>query len=92
MKIAYTRAMLNAALDGRLEQGSFAQDPNFGVLVPESCPEIPDDVLNPKSTWTDGAGYDVQAHDLRRRFETNFTQYEPHVTDNVMACAIRAAA
>ncbi len=92
MRIAYTRTMLNAALDGRLLEGSFRQDPNFGVLVPEACPGIPDEVLNPKSTWTDGAGYDAQALDLRKRFEVNFKQFETHVDDNVNAAAIRAAA
>jgi len=92
MKIAYTRAMLNAALDGTLEKGSFVQDPNFGVLVPESCPGVPDEVLNPKNTWADGAAYDAQAHNLRRLFEENFTQFETEVTDDVKACAIRAAA
>ena len=63
-----------------------------GVLVPEACPGIPDEVLNPKSTWTDGAGYDAQALDLRKRFEVNFKQFETHVDDNVNAAAIRAAA
>ena len=92
MQIAYTRTMLNAALDGRLEQGSFRQDPNFGVLVPEACPGIPDEVLNPKSTWADGAGYDAQAQDLRKRFENNFAQFEEHVDTDVKAAAIRAAA
>ena len=92
MKIAYTRAMLNAALDGTLEKGSFVQDPNFGVLVPESCPGVPDEVLNPKNTWADGAAYDAQAHNLCRLFEENFTQFEAEVTDDVKACAIRAAA
>ncbi len=92
MRIAYTRTMLNAALDGRLEQGSFRQDSNFGVLVPEACPGIPDEVLNPKSTWSDGAGYDAQAADLRKRFEVNFTQFEDHVDTEVKAAAIRAAA
>ena len=92
MKIAYTRAMLNAALDGTLEKGLFVQDPNFGVLVPESCPGVPDEVLNPKNTWADGAAYDAQAHNLRCLFEENFTQFETEVTDDVKACAIRAAA
>lgn len=92
MKIAYTRAMLNAAIDGRLAKTSFVQDPNFGVLVPQNCPGVPDEVLNPKNTWTDGAGYDAQAKDLRQRFEKNFTQFEAHVDADIKAAAIRAAA
>lgn len=92
MKIAHTRAMLNAALDGRLETAAFAQDPNFGVLVPSSCPDVPDEVLNPKNTWSDGGAYDAQARDLTHRFEKNFVQFEEHVNDSVKAAAIRAAA
>ena len=92
MRIAHTRAMLNAALDGRLETGSFNQDPNFGVLVPQGCPNVPSEVLNPKNTWTDGGAYDATARDLRQRFERNFEQFEEHVNSDVKAAAIRAAA
>ena len=92
MKIAHTRAMLNAALSGDLEGLEFKADPNFGVLVPQSCPEVPTDVLNPRNTWTDGLAYDAQAHDLTRRFEMNFQQFENHVDDQVKAAAIRVAA
>lgn len=92
MKIAHTRAMLNAALDGSLEAVEFVQDPNFGVMVPTSCPGVPDEVLNPKNTWADGAAYDAQARELTRLFAENFVQFEEHVNDGVKAAAIRAAA
>ena len=92
MKIAYTRAMLNAALKGDLDGVEFQPDPNFGVLVPQSCPGVPSEVLNPRNTWADTAAYDVQAKDLTQRFETNFQQFEEHVDDTVKAAAIRAAA
>ncbi|MBT3556552.1 MAG: phosphoenolpyruvate carboxykinase [Rhodospirillales bacterium] len=92
MKIAYTRAMVNAALDGRLESAGFDADPNFGVMVPTSCPDVPGDVLNPRNTWSDGSAYDSQARDLTQRFEKNFVQFESHVTDGVKAAAIHAAA
>ena len=92
MKIAYTRAMLHAALDGRLESAGFTPDPNFGVLVPNACPNVPTEVLNPKNTWSDARKYDAQARDLTQRFEGNFQQFESHVTDSVKAAAIRAAA
>ena len=92
MKIVYTRAMLNAALSGDLDGVELKSDPNFGVLVPQSCPEVPADVLNPRNTWADGSAYDVQAHDLTQRFEDNFQKFENHVDDQVKAAAIRAAA
>jgi len=92
MRIAHTRAMVNAALDGRLDGVEFAPDPNFGVLVPSACPDVPADVLAPRNTWSDGAAYDEQALDLTRRFEQNFKQFETHVADGVKAAAIHAAA
>ncbi len=92
MEIKHTRALVNAALDGRLAEASFTADPNFGVLVPDACPGVPTEVLNPRNTWSDGAAYDTQARDLTRRFENNFQQFESQVDDKVKAAAIRAAA
>ena len=92
MKIAHTRAMLRAALEGKLAAVASAPDPNFGMLVPSSCPDIPDEVLHPRNTWSDKSGYDQTARNLARRFEKNFEQFEPAVDDGVKAAAIRAAA
>ena len=71
--------MLNAALSGSLEGVELKADPNFGVLVPQTCPDVPGDVLNPRNTWADGSAYDARANDLTRQFETNFKQFENHV-------------
>ena len=92
MEIKHTRAMVNAALDGRLAKESFTADENFGVLVPDACPDVPDEVLNPRNTWKDKDAYDTQAKDLRRLFEENFQQFESAVDDKVKAAAIKAAA
>ena len=92
MKIAYTRAMVRAALDGRLAEAATESDPHFGLHVPQSCPDVPNEVLNPKNTWADKQAYDEMARELTKRFADNFTQYEPHVDDSVKAIAIKAAA
>jgi phosphoenolpyruvate carboxykinase (ATP) len=92
MKIAYTRAMIRAALDGRLAEVGTATDPVFGLRVPESCPDVPAEVLKPKNTWSDKAAYDRTARDVARRFESNFKQFEPHVGNDVKAAGIRTAA
>jgi phosphoenolpyruvate carboxykinase (ATP) len=92
MAIVHTRALLRAALDGRLAQAPMRKDPNFGFLVPESCPEIPSEVLDPRRTWTNGRAYDETARDLTLRFEKNFDQFEPFVGDAVKEVAIRAVA
>ena len=92
MKIAHTRAMVNAALDGRLAGVATRADPNFGVLVPESCPGVPAEVLDPRNTWKDKDAYDAAARHLRALFEKNFAKFEKNVDDKVNAAAIRAAA
>jgi phosphoenolpyruvate carboxykinase (ATP) len=92
MKIAHTRAMLHAALDGKLADVPMTPDPNFGVLVPSSCPDVPADVLNPKSTWSDKKAYDTTAQNVARMFEENFKDFEPQVDDGIKQAAIRAAA
>ena len=92
MKIAHTRAMVNAALDGRLARVASSPDPNFGMLVPETCPDVPAEALNPKNTWSDKSAYDSVATDLTRRFEDNFKRFEDHVDGKVKAAAIHAAA
>ncbi|NQU69466.1 MAG: phosphoenolpyruvate carboxykinase [Rhodospirillales bacterium] len=92
MKIAHTRGMLRAALEGKLATVASRPDPNFGMLVPESCPDVPQEVLNPKSTWNDKKGYDDMARNLAQRFEQNFKQFEDAVDDKVNAAGIHAAA
>jgi phosphoenolpyruvate carboxykinase (ATP) len=92
MKIAHTRAMVRAALDGKLAGASVSPDPNFGLLIPQAVPDVPSDVLNPRSTWKDKSGYDETARDLAKRFEANFKQFESHVDDKVKKAAIRPAA
>ena len=92
MAIAHTRGLLRAALDGSLAGVPMRQDPNFGFLVPESCAEIPANVLDPRGTWADAHGYDEVARNLRGRFEHNFKEFEPFVGSEVKRAAIRAAA
>jgi len=92
MAIAHTRGLLRAALDGSLAGVPMRQDPNFGFLVPESCSDIPANVLDPRGTWPDKHGYDEVARSLRGRFEHNFKEFEPFVGSEVKRAAIRAAA
>ncbi|MEM7497773.1 MAG: phosphoenolpyruvate carboxykinase [Pseudomonadota bacterium] len=91
MPIRATRALLTAALDGSLGSVEYRTDPNFGFEVPVSVPGIEDSLLDPRSTWGDPAAYDAQAAKLVGMFVENFAQYEPHVSDDVKACALKAA-
>lgn len=91
MSIAYTRAMVAAALAGSLAAVEAVPDPVFGVGVPVSCPGVPPEVLQPRTTWGDPAAYDVKARELAERFHANFAQFASHVTPDVAAAGPRAA-
>ncbi|MFN8580607.1 MAG: phosphoenolpyruvate carboxykinase (ATP) [Gemmatimonadaceae bacterium] len=75
MKIGHTRAMVRAALGGRLEQTPTQPDPVFGLHIPTDVPGVPPEVLNPRKTWTDGAAYDAQAQKLAEMFRKNFEKF-----------------
>ncbi len=75
MSLPYTRAMVTAALNGELEKSKFNLDPIFNVLVPETCPNVPSEILNPVNTWDDKAAYEKSAKDLAKRFMENFKKY-----------------
>jgi phosphoenolpyruvate carboxykinase (ATP) len=85
MAIKHTRALLNAALDGSLNNVSFETDPIFGVKVPTSCPGVPEEILTPKNTWADKGAYDKKAQHLANLFVENFREYEDKTPDNVKA-------
>ncbi len=76
ISIRYTRALLNAALNGKLDQVKFKKDPIFGFEVPTQCPDVPDEVLNPASSWHDQQEYDRRYKDLAMRFKQNFGKFE----------------
>ena len=72
MPIAYTRALINAALDGSLQQTAMIEDPIFGIQVPTQCPGVPDEILQPRQTWSDKAAYDIKAKELAHSFHEHF--------------------
>src|SRR3954462_12054135 len=80
MRIAFTRAMIRAALSGALDSVTYAKDPVFNLDIPASCPGVPADVLKPRATWVDGAAYDAQAAKLARMFVDNFKTFDGGVT------------
>lgn len=87
MKIAHTRAMIRAILNGELANVETTPDSVFGVGVPTSCPGVPTEVLTPRNTWADKAAYDEKARDLAKRFNDNFKKYEDGVSAAVRAVA-----
>jgi phosphoenolpyruvate carboxykinase (ATP) len=91
MRLAHTRAMLRAALNGELDRVAMRRHPEFGLMMPETCPGVPSEILDPRMTWSDARAYDRKAHELAKRFEVNFRRFAPHVGDEVEAAGIHAA-
>ena len=85
MQLAYTRAMVRAALAWELDQVEMVTDPIFGLLMPSEVPDVPREILNPRDTWADGAGYDTAAEKLAEMFRENFSRFEAQVPDEVKA-------
>ncbi len=91
MPIKATRALLNAALDGSLNDVEFRVDPNFGFEVPVAVPGVDSAILDPRGTWADAEQYDVMAQDLVCKFIKNFAQFADYVDEGVRQAAPVAA-
>jgi len=85
MSLPYTRAMISAALRGKLEGVPFRTLAPFNLAVPESCPDVPAELLNPRSTWKDAGAYDEAASSLVVLFTDNFKQFFGLVSQEVVS-------
>ncbi|HEX3146734.1 MAG TPA: phosphoenolpyruvate carboxykinase (ATP) [Gemmataceae bacterium] len=75
ISLTYTRAMLHAALEGKLDGVTFRNDPIFGIAVPTTCPGVPSEILDPRASWSDKPAYDRAATDLAKRFADTLAKY-----------------
>ena len=87
MPIKATRALLNAALEGRLDHVPMRTDANFGFAVPEAVDGVDAKILNPRETWADKRAYDAMAKKLVGMFVKNFAKFEAHVGADVKAAS-----
>jgi len=87
MKLPYTRAMITAALEGKLDNVEFEEHPVFGMMMPKSCPGVPSEVLNPRNTWANKEDYDVKAKGLAQEFVNNFKKYAEGTSAEILAAA-----
>jgi len=89
MSIQHTRALINAALNGELDNVEFIREPFFGLEIPVRVPGVPREVLNPRETWQDKDAYDTTARKLAGMFRENFRRFEdgvaPEVTNSMPA-------
>jgi len=87
MKLAYTRAMVRAALNGELDDVPTVTDPIFGFALPTAVPDVPAELLQPRNTWADPAAYDARARSLVGLFHEYMEQFEDAMSDEVKAAA-----
>lgn len=91
MPIKHTRAMVNAILNGDLENVPTMEHPIFKVAIPTSCPSVPDEVLNPRNTWEDKTAYDEKANMLAKKFSENFETYREGCSEAICNAGPMAA-
>lgn len=87
MKLRYTRAMITAALNGELDNVEYKTLTTFGLSMPSTCPNVPDEVLNPRNTWKDKDAYDAKSQKLAAAFVQNFEKYKAQANEEIMAAA-----
>ena len=92
ISLKYTRAMITAALQGKLENVDYENHEVFGLAMPTSCEDVPSEMLNPRNTWADKAAYDTKANNLANQFVKNFEKFESDANEEIMAAAPSAKA
>jgi phosphoenolpyruvate carboxykinase (ATP) len=87
MKLSHTRAMITAAMNGKLTDVAYEAHPVFGMLMPTSVPNVPADVLIPRNTWADKEAYDKKANELAVLFVKNFEKYADKASEEILSAA-----
>ncbi|MFN0032754.1 MAG: phosphoenolpyruvate carboxykinase (ATP) [Flavobacteriales bacterium] len=92
MKLKYTRAMITAALDGKLDGVQYDTHEVFGLAMPAECAEVPTELLNPRNTWKDKTAYDTKANELAEKFVNNFEKFKEFANEEIMNAAPKVLA
>jgi len=90
IKLSYTRNMITAALEGKLDQVSYKEHEVFGLAMPTECPDVPDEILDPKNTWKDKSAYDKKAQKLAQAFVDNFETFAEGANEEILSAAPNA--
>jgi phosphoenolpyruvate carboxykinase (ATP) len=85
MDLGYTRSIVNAAIEGKLDDVETVTHPVFQIAVPTHCPGVPPEVLDARGQWSDPAAYDHAAAELARRFRENFKRFGTGVAERILA-------
>jgi phosphoenolpyruvate carboxykinase (ATP) len=92
MSLKHTRSMITAAMNGELNKVEYTAHNVFGVLVPQTVPNVPSEILNPRDTWSDKEAYDKKAAELAGLFVKNFEKYADQANEEILAAAPKATA
>jgi phosphoenolpyruvate carboxykinase (ATP) len=92
IRLAYTRAIIDAIHSGQLAKAPTTIEPVFGLSIPTICPGVPSEILSPRSTWLKPAAYDAKAIHLAKLFQANFAQYADQASREVQAAGPRGGA
>jgi phosphoenolpyruvate carboxykinase (ATP) len=87
IKLSYTRALITAALNGKLDNVEFGKTNFFGLAFPKSCEGVPAEIMDPRNSWADKNAYDEKAKNLAEQFIKNFNQYASAANEEIMAAA-----
>jgi phosphoenolpyruvate carboxykinase (ATP) len=87
IQLSYTRVMISAALEGKLDNIIYKPHPVFGMLIPTQCEGVPSEMLDPKNTWLDKQAYDAMAKNLAQQFIENFKKYTNRVSQEILSAA-----
>jgi phosphoenolpyruvate carboxykinase (ATP) len=90
MKLSYTRAMITAALTGKLDNVTYETLPVFDLAMPTTCEGVPSEILNPRATWADKNAYDTTASNLAEKFVKNFEKFAAETDASILAAAPKA--
>ncbi|MFY0605275.1 MAG: phosphoenolpyruvate carboxykinase (ATP) [Cyclobacteriaceae bacterium] len=85
IKLKYTRAMISAALSGVLENVGYRTHSIFGVKIPLTCPNVPNDILSPRETWKNDEAFYKKANELSEKFNRNFYKFREYANEEILA-------
>ena len=87
ISLKYTRAMITAILNNELEKIKYIKHQVFGLNMPLSCPNVPDEILSPINTWGSQQEYLDKANELADAFNKNFEQFAENANDEILTAA-----
>ncbi len=87
ISLKYTRAMITAILNNEINDVLYTKHEIFGLNMPNSCPNVPSELLNPKNTWENKNDYDLKAKELANAFNQNFEQFADNASEEILEAA-----